>query len=182
VNELNIIDYFNNEIKNQIRDEIDNANGNEVFFLIEIDFDQEKIKNVEVLARGNQSMAPAIINSLPKNSMVLHNHPSGDTTPSGADIRVASKVGDKGIGFAISDNSVSELYFVVEPKDIGEVKEIDKEEILLYFKDDGPLANNMDGFEYRTEQLEIAANIVDNFNQSEFTLIEAGTGIGKSFA
>jgi ATP-dependent DNA helicase DinG len=182
VNKLNIISCFNDNIKNQIRDEINGAGGNEVFFLIEIDFDNEKIDNVEVLARGNQTMAPAIINSIPKNSMVLHNHPSGDTTPSGPDIRVASNLGDKGIGFAISDNEVNNIYVVVEPKDIGEVKDINKNEILSYFKEDGPLSENMEGFEYRNEQLEIAESIVDNFNQSEFTLIEAGTGIGKSFA
>ena len=182
MNKLNIKSFFKNDIKNQIRDEINGAGGNEVFFLIEIDFDNEKIDNVEVLARGNQTMAPAIINSIPKNSMVLHNHPSGDTTPSGADIRVASNLGDKGIGFAISDNEVNDLYMVVEPRDIGEVKDINKNEILSYFKEDGPLSENMEGFEYRNEQLEIAESIVDNFNQSEFTLIEAGTGIGKSFA
>jgi len=182
VNKLNIKSFFKNDIKNQIRDEINGAGGNEVFFLIEIDFDNEEIDNVEVLARGNQTMAPAIINSIPKNSMVLHNHPSGDTTPSGPDIRVASNLGDKGIGFAISDNEVNDLYVVVEPKDIGEVKDINKNEILSYFKEDGPLSENMEGFEYRNEQLEIAESIVDNFNQSEFTLIEAGTGIGKSFA
>ena len=179
---LNIIDYFTDQIKNKIRNEIDSAGGNEVFFLIEIDFEQEEIKHLEVLARGNKSMAPAIINSLPKNSMVLHNHPSGNTTPSGADIRVASNLGNKGIGFAISDNNVKNIYVLVEPKDIGEIKEINKKEILTYFKDDGPLAKNMEGFEYRTEQLEIAESIVENFNQAEFTLIEAGTGIGKSFA
>ncbi len=182
MNKLNIKSFFKNDIKNQIRDEINGAGGNEVFFLIEIDFDNEEIDNVEVLARGNQTMAPAIINSIPKNSMVLHNHPSGDTTPSGPDIRVASNLGDKGIGFAISDNEVNDLYVVVEPKDIGEVKDINKNEILSYFKEDGPLSENMEGFEYRNEQLEIAESIVDNFNQSEFTLIEAGTGIGKSFA
>mgnify|MGYP006277490201 FL=1 len=182
MNELDIKNIFTTESKNKIQDEIKAAGGNEVFFLLEIDFEQEKFKNIEVLARGNKSMAPAIINSLPKNAMVLHNHPSGDTTPSGADIRVASNIGNKGIGFAITDNEVDNIYFLVEPKNIGEIKEINKEEILDYFKENGPLAENMEGFEYRNEQIEITESIIDNFNNSDFTLIEAGTGIGKSFA
>ncbi|MGM0444965.1 MAG: helicase C-terminal domain-containing protein [Bacillota bacterium] len=175
----NIIDNSN---KKYMRDEIKSSSGNEVFFLLKIDFEKKAVQDIEVLSRGNKSMAPAIINSLPKNSMVLHNHPSGDTTPSGADIRVASEIGNKGIGFAISDNDFNEIYVLVKPKALGEVKEINKKEILNYFKDDGPLSSRMKDFEYRNEQLEIAESIVDNYNNAQTTLIEAGTGIGKSFA
>ena len=182
MNNLEIKDILTSEIKNKIKNEINEADGNEVFFLLEIDFDNEVVKNIEVLARGNKSMAPAIIDTLPKNSMVLHNHPSGDTTPSGADIRVASDIGNKGIGFAISDNNVESIYVLVEPKDIGEVKEINKKEILNYFKEEGPLSKIMDDFEYRNQQLEITETIINNFNNAEITLIEAGTGIGKSLA
>ncbi|MCF8008730.1 MAG: DEAD/DEAH box helicase [Halanaerobiales bacterium] len=179
---MKIIESFDNKIKEKIKDEINEANGNEVFFCLEIDFDQEKIKNVVVMARGNKSMAPAVIETLPKNSMVLHNHPSGDTTPSGPDINVASKLGNKGIGFVITDNKLNDIYVLVEPKEIGNIENINLKQILNYFKDDGEISSKMQDFEYRTEQLEITESIVNSFNNQEHTLIEAGTGIGKTFA
>ncbi len=182
MNNLQIVNAFSEDIKQIIRREIKAAEGNEVFFLLEIDFKKNLIDNVEVLARGNQNSAPAIIEYLSKNSMVLHNHPSGDTTPSGPDINIASKLGNKGVGFAISDNEVKDIYILVEPKEIGTENRINKKEILNYFKEDGPLSRHMKGFEYRNQQLEITEKIIDNFNRAEQTLIEAGTGIGKSLA
>ncbi|MFO7814826.1 MAG: helicase C-terminal domain-containing protein [Halanaerobiales bacterium] len=182
MNKLETVDILTQKIKTKIKDEINQADGNEVFFLLKIDFEKEVVKNLEVLARGNKKMAPAIIDTLPKNSMVLHNHPSGNTTPSGADIQVASELGNKGIGFAISDNDVENIYVLVEPKDIGEVEAINNKKILKYFKDDGPLSKKMKDFEYRNQQLEITEKIINNFNNAELTLIEAGTGIGKSLA
>jgi len=182
VNNLQIVNAFREDIKEIIRREIKAAEGNEVFFLLGIDFEKKLIDNVEVLARGNQNSAPAIIEYISKNSMVLHNHPSGDTTPSGPDINIASKLGNKGVGFAISDNEVEDIYILVEPKEIGTENRINKKEILNYFKEDGPLSHHMKGFEYRNQQLEITEKIIDNFNQAEQTLIEAGTGIGKSLA
>ena len=50
--------------------------------------------------------------------MLLHNHPSGLLEPSGADLNVAARLHDGGVGFGIVDNGATELYVVVEvPRD-----------------------------------------------------------------
>ena len=50
--------------------------------------------------------------------MLLHNHPSGRLEPSGADLDVAARLHDGGVGFGIIDNDATELYVVVEvPRD-----------------------------------------------------------------
>ena len=47
---------------------------------------------------------------------------------------------------------------------------------------DGPLAAAMPGFESRAEQLRMASEIHECFASGRHLLVEAGTGIGKSFA
>lgn len=61
-------------------------------------------------------MVPAIINDLKPGTVIIHNHPSGVLEPSAADIRVASRAGNNGIGFAIINNDLDDIYIVVEPK------------------------------------------------------------------
>lgn len=60
--------------------------------------------------------------------------------------------------------------------------ELDKENILHLLSNEGPLAEQLKGFESRTEQQEMMGNIIDAFNNRGIALIEAGTGTGKSIA
>jgi ATP-dependent DNA helicase DinG len=50
------------------------------------------------------------------------------------------------------------------------------------FDKDGPIANAMHGYEVRHEQIEMAEAIESAISHSEQLIVEAGTGIGKSFA
>ncbi len=47
---------------------------------------------------------------------------------------------------------------------------------------DGPIAADLDNYEQRPQQVEMAIAVEDAFRQEHHTLIEAGTGVGKSFA
>jgi ATP-dependent DNA helicase DinG len=47
---------------------------------------------------------------------------------------------------------------------------------------DGPVASVMDRFEDRPSQRDMAAYVADTYNDGGVSLLEAGTGIGKSFA
>ena len=46
----------------------------------------------------------------------------------------------------------------------------------------GPIARRLPGFETRPEQLEMAAAVEAAMERGEHLLVEAGTGVGKSFA
>jgi ATP-dependent DNA helicase DinG len=48
--------------------------------------------------------------------------------------------------------------------------------------DTGPLARRLGGFEVRPQQLEMARLVQDNLERSGRLMVEAGTGVGKSFA
>lgn len=59
---------------------------------------------------------------------------------------------------------------------------ITEEEIKSYFKPQGKLNNVLTKYEYRRQQEVMALGITRAFNQGKHLLVEAGTGIGKSFA
>lgn len=168
------------EVGKSIQKDIKAASDNEIF--IRAQLNNDIITDYEVLARGNSHSAPAVINNLMAGEMIIHNHPSGDLTPSGADIRLASKMAEREVGFAIINNRADEIYVVVEAGQKKQKKKLDKKEILSYFKKEGKLAENLERFSEREEQLITAEKIIESFNQNQFDFIEAGTGTGKSFA
>jgi ATP-dependent DNA helicase DinG len=169
------------EVGKEIKREIEAASGNEIFIRAQIN-NKNIIEDIEVLARGNSYSAPAVINNLMAGEMVIHNHPSGDLTPSAADIRLAAKMAAREVGFAITNNQADQLYVVVEAGTKKENKNLDQEEVLSYFKKEGKLAQELEAFAERKEQLITAKKIISSFNQHQFDFIEAGTGTGKSFA
>ena len=179
---MEIKDFIEKEIKNLIKSDIEKADGNEIFLVGDIDDESNKIISYELKARGNKKMAPAIVNDINAGQMIIHNHPSGDLRPSAADIRIASRLGEKGIGFAIINNNVNNIYVVVEPKAPEKEVKIPSDKIIDIFSKDGKLSSVMGDYEYRKEQLKVVKKMIDLFNNHKHGFIEAGTGTGKSFA
>lgn len=172
---------FSNECSRLIRYEISEANGNEVFFLAEID-DDGLITEATAIARGNRRAVPAILNRATAGQLVLHNHPSGHLEPSDADLDIASVCGNNGIGFGIIDNSCKRCYMVVQPHRQQQLEPIDPEEIRKLFSAGGMLSKKVKGYELRNEQLQMALEVANAINRNQVALIEAGTGTGKSLA
>jgi len=56
------------------------------------------------------------------------------------------------------------------------------QDVLAILSPDGPLASSLKGFEARHEQKEMMRNVLEAYNHSRISLIEAGTGTGKSLA
>ena len=172
--------YLDPEVIKSMQQEIAAAAGNEVFFRGR--FAGDKVGEIEALARGNQAMTPAISRQVKAGEVVIHNHPSGNLTPSDADLRVASLFGAEGIAFFITDNSVAHVYAVVEALVIEEVKPLSLDLVEEYFGHEGALSRVLPSFEFRGEQADLARAVVQAFNHSNFLLAEAGTGVGKSLA
>ena len=163
-----------------MRHEIKNAKGNEVFFIGHTNVDGI-VCEAEAIARGSKVAVPAIITRASGGDVVIHNHPSGELTPSSADMDIASVCGNQGIGFVIVDNGCSRCYQVVAPftEKKGELLSLD--EIGRVFASDGMMAH-LKGFEQREEQLRMACAVSEAFNNDRVVLVEAGTGTGKSLA
>ena len=169
------------EAASRLRGEIERAGGREVCFLADVD-EERVVRAPRAVARGNFEAVLVAARDANEGSVMLHNHPSGVLEPSDADMRVAALLYDQGIGTAIIDNEAADLYVVVEPP-------APKERVLLRPADldavlapGGALASRYRAYEDRPGQRDMLGAIVERFNEGGISIIEAGTGTGKSLA
>jgi ATP-dependent DNA helicase DinG len=168
-------------VRELLRAEIATARGREVSFVATLDGDRG-IVAARVVARGTVDAVLALPGAARRGEMLLHNHPSGVLEPSGADLSVAARLHDDGVGFGIVDNDVTELYVVVECPRAQPEERLDPIAVARLLACDGPVAAAVGGFEDRPAQRDMAAYIADVYNDGGVALLEAGTGVGKSFA
>lgn len=134
------------------------------------------------VARGTVEAVLALPGMTSRGEMLLHNHPSGNLEPSGADLHIAASLHDAGIGFGIINNDATECYVVVEvPRELVRHR-VDPFAVLAQLGEGGPVARTMGAYEDRPSQRDMAAYITDGYNDGGVLLLEAGTGVGKSFA
>ena len=161
--------------------EIAAAGGREVSFAATVDRDGV-VTAARVVARGTVEAVLALSGMAQRGEMLLHNHPSGVLVPSGADLHVAARLHDEGIGLGIISNGASELYVVVEvPRELERVR-VDPFEVLATLGEGGAIARSLGAWEDRPSQRDMAAYVADGYNDGGVLLLEAGTGVGKSFA
>ncbi len=172
---------FSENAVRKIRDEIAACGGNEVFFLGKTD-ESQVVVGVEALARGSRDAVAAIMINVSFGDVVIHNHPSGNLTPSRADLEIAAILGNQGVGFYIVDNQVEQTYQAVSPFVRKKVEYLSLPEIDSYFCPEGFLAASLFGYEHRAEQTRMAFAVSEAFNGDRVAMIEAGTGTGKSLA
>lgn len=172
---------FSAEARRELREEIAKAGGNEVFAACRLD-DEGLVVGVIIVARGSKSAVPALAPYLEKGDVLVHNHPSGSLEPSDADLAVASRVGDTGIGSYIVDNELSNVYVVAEPVARRRMELLDPDELAGMLSPGGALARRIKGFESRESQAGLARLVARAFNEEAICAAEAGTGVGKSFA
>ncbi|MEQ9399116.1 MAG: helicase C-terminal domain-containing protein [Longimicrobiales bacterium] len=167
--------------RRKVRDEIARAGGREVCFLADVD-EGRVVRDPRAVARGNFAAVLAASRDAPEGGVMLHNHPSGVLEPSEADMRVAAQLYEQGIGTAITDNEGAGLYVVVEPPRPRVRVPLDPDELEAVVAPGGALADRHDGYEDRPGQRAMLREVVRVFNDHGVSVIEAGTGTGKSLA
>jgi ATP-dependent DNA helicase DinG len=168
-------------IRAYLASEISAAGGREVSFFGTVDHDGV-ITGARVAARGTVEMVLALPRGASRGEILLHNHPSGVLEPSAADLNVAARLHDAGVGFGILNNDATELYVVVEVPRQRPVVRLDPYAVVATFVEGGPIAGQLPFYEDRQCQRDMAAYITDGYNDGGVQLLEAGTGVGKSFA
>jgi ATP-dependent DNA helicase DinG len=161
--------------------EIAAAGGREVSFVATVDRDGV-VTEARATARGTVDMVLALPGAAQRGEMLLHNHPSGRLEPSGPDLNVAARLHDGGVGFGIIDNGATAIYVVVEVPHDRPVLRIDPFDVVDTLGERGPVAAELGQYEDRRCQRDMAAYIADGYNDGGVQLLEAGTGVGKSFA
>lgn len=178
---MNIGERFTADAVRFAREAIDDAEGREVFFVASFG-EEEKIEGLEVAARGDDGSVPALEPFLERGDAVVHNHPSGMLKPSGPDLRIASDLGNRGIGFYIIDNRARRVYCVAEPARKKRREALDQEMLCSLMLPGGALSSIFPDYESRDSQVAMTERIINAFNQDKIMVCEAGTGVGKSLA
>ena len=178
---MKALERFTEAAARAFRREVEGADGNEVFAAGRLD-EEGLVAEIIVAARGHKSAVPALEGFLDRGDLVIHNHPSGLLLPSDPDLSIASELGARGVGFAIVDNAVTEVYVVAEPVRKRSLVMLDADEISGVLDSGGKLSGLIESFEPRPSQVRLVRDIVDSLNCGEILAAEAGTGVGKSFA
>lgn len=178
---MDVSKYLSNEVRKNLKEGIEDAGGNEVFFTGDID-EKGLVVRAKIGSRGTENTVPVNFFDACESSVLIHNHPSGNLKPSDADLAVASKSSQKGQGFYIINNDASDIYVVVEPVLPRKITKVDAEKAGEYISDGGRLSKISENFEERPVQIELLENIVKTFNENKIAVFEAGTGVGKSFS
>src|SRR5687768_2612964 len=155
------------------------AGGREVCFVGTLD-EEGVVQAARVVARGDAKSVLALPGFAQAGEMLLHNHPSGWLEPSSADHEVAARIFEQGVGFAIVDNDVTDVYVVVEvPKSVEHAR-LDPDAVAAVLGPDGAISAKLPAYEARASQQTMAATIAELYNDGGVGLLEAGTGVGKS--
>ena len=162
-----------------IRVAIKLAGGREVCFVCGLD-DRGNITTARVVARGDVRSVLALPGVARRGEMLVHNHPSGLLEPSDADLEVATRMHDGGVGFGIVDNDATEIYVVVEVPLENRHHAIDPDHIGDDLGPGGAIAEHHRGYEDRPSQRALASAVARLYNEGGVGLLEAGTGVGKS--
>ncbi len=172
---------LSDEVRRRLAAEIAAAGGREVSFVAEVDA-EGTVAAVRPVARGTADAVLALPGVASRGEMVLHNHPGGVLEPSQADLAVAAKCYESGIGFGIVNNDASSLYVVTEIPQATEYERLDAVTVADMLGESGPISEVLGKFEDRPSQRDMAAYVTDVYNDGGVSLLEAGTGVGKSFA
>lgn len=167
--------------REQMRREIAEVKGAEVYFIGRLN-PELAVEEVEAYAFGNRHAVPALMQYARPGDIVIHNHPSGQLEPSDADISVSSELGGRGIGSYIVNNDISAIRIVVKAFKSAGLTPIDISVLQNWLRAGGRIAESMDGYEERPEQLDMLRAVGESFNMDGIAVIEAGTGTGKSLA
>lgn len=157
------------------------AGGKEVCFVCGLD-NEGVIHSARVVSRGGIASVLALPGVAQRGEMLVHNHPSGELSPSDADLAIAGRLHDDGVGFGIIDNAASSLYVVVEVPTADDYQLLDLESIDRDLGPHGAIAQSHERYEDRASQRAMATRIGRMFNDGGVALLEAGTGVGKSLA
>ncbi|HXI21951.1 MAG TPA: JAB domain-containing protein, partial [Gemmatimonadales bacterium] len=169
------------EVRTTLAAEIARAGGREVSFVATLD-SVGVLTEVRAVARGTVDRVLALPGVAERGEMLLHNHPSGRLDPSVPDLNVAARLHDGGVGFGIINNEATELYVVVEIPRERTAEPLDPLGVVAELGETGAVARALGQYEDRPSQRDMAAYIADGYNDGGVMLLEAGTGVGKSFA
>ena len=165
----------------QLRQIIDENAGNALYCIGQTDASQQ-LQRVQPLTTSDLLALLSRPEPPPHSAILIHNHPSGDLSPTAAEQDLARELADRGLALHLVDNPVENIRALVDNDKTVPIPGLDPTLVRQHFSADGHLANQVGGYEDRPQQQTMARQITAALNANLLTVIEAGTGTGKSLA
>lgn len=169
------------ELRQRMREAIETHAGCEVLFVADMG-EGSQVAAIYDIAHGSPGMVPAPRKQIQPGQVMMHNHPSGQLIPSDADVRLAAQLAEEGIASWIVDNAVERLYVITEALKAPERQELDEEALAGVLEPGGELSRRFTDYNPRSSQIAMLRLVTRSFNEDCLLAVEAGTGVGKTFA
>ena len=175
---MEIKDRFSEESLQTIKKYLEEQNNKSMIFKATFDED-EKIQKPFFLSLYKKKSFEETLTKVGKNEVVIRTTKPNQLYPSDMELELSEELYNRrNIAYCLLSSDLDDFYFV---QDIDRIF-LEEVNIKNYFANDGILAKEIKGFEYRKEQEEMAHYIQDAINEDRKIIIEAGTGTGKTLA
>ena len=164
---------FSQNVIDTMRSDIKDADGNEVFWAGKIDL-EGIVVSLHAGSRGNENSVVVNKNTAKEGNVIIHNHPSGNLSPSEADQNIAYNASDSSLGFYIVDNDVSRVYVVVEPVKPKKIELLNEDETAFFLSCQGPFAKSYGNYEERPAQISLSKETIKAARRCIDRMIELG--------
>ena len=175
---MDIKDRFSEESLQIIKKYLQENNNKSMIFKATFD-DNELIQEPFFLSLYKKKNFEETLTKVSKNEVVIRTTKPNHLYPSDMELELSEELYNRrNIAYSLLSSDLDDFYFV-QDIDRSFLEEVN---IKNYFANDGILAKEIKGFEYRKEQEEMAHYIQDAINEDRKIIIEAGTGTGKTLA
>lgn len=175
---MDIKDRFSEESLQIIKKYLQENNNKSMIFKATFD-DNELIQEPFFLSLYKKKNFEETLTKVSKNEVVIRTTKPNHLYPSDMELELSEELYNRrNIAYCLLSSDLDDFYFV---QDIDRIF-LEEVNIKNYFANDGILAKEIKGFEYRKEQEEMAHYIQDAINEDRKIIIEAGTGTGKTLA
>ena len=175
---MDIKDRFSEESLQIIKKYLQENNNKSMIFKATFDED-ELIQEPFFLSLYKKKNFEETLTKVSKNEVVIRTTKPNHLYPSDMELELSEELYNRrNIAYCLLSSDLDDFYFV---QDIDRTF-LEEVNIKNYFANDGILAKEIKGFEYRKEQEEMAHYIQDAINEDRKIIIEAGTGTGKTLA
>jgi len=172
---MDIKDRFSEESLQIIKKYLQENNNKSMIFKD----DNELIQEPFFLSLYKKKNFEETLTKVSKNEVVIRTTKPNHLYPSDMELELSEELYNRrNIAYCLLSSDLDDFYFV---QDIDRTF-LEEVNIKNYFANDGILAKEIKGFEYRKEQEEMAHYIQDAINEDRKIIIEAGTGTGKTLA
>ena len=158
------------------------AKDQRVGFLLQLDIKSGILSESKEVARSNYDAMVEVARECSGSAVLLLSQESGHIGVSHDEIALGRRIEEQGIGFGIVSCDGSRVKILNLPRYVAQNKLLNIDQLEDLIAPSGNLQKLFEGYEDRKAQRKMLRLVAEKYNKGGSTLVEAGTGVGKSLA